>query len=138
MKIFNRICHSPPILNDTTAQKMKFSIKDFFSKCDQICRKPRIWSQLLQKPLMENFIFCEVYVSSHLMSIYPSQKWCIERQTINFVRHAIESISFVGPNIGDLVSNRAYFRNQKKHLIRSNRESYLVTRVGMILQNMRI
>ena len=28
-----------------TALKMKFSIKDFFSKCDQICRKPWIWSQ---------------------------------------------------------------------------------------------
>ena len=27
-----------------TAQKMKFSIKDFFSKCDQIRRKLRIWS----------------------------------------------------------------------------------------------
>ena len=25
-----------------TAQKMKFSIKDFFSKCDQICRILRI------------------------------------------------------------------------------------------------
>ena len=24
---------------DHTAQKMKFSIKDFFSKCDQTCRK---------------------------------------------------------------------------------------------------
>ena len=39
---------------------MKFSIKDFFSKCDQIRRKLRIWSQLLQKSLMENFIFCAV------------------------------------------------------------------------------
>ena len=29
------------------AQKMKFSIKDFFSKCDQIRKKSRIWSQLL-------------------------------------------------------------------------------------------
>ena len=27
-----------------SAQKMKFSIKDFFSKCDQICPKLRIWS----------------------------------------------------------------------------------------------
>ena len=43
-----------------TAQKMKFSIKDFFSKCDQIRRKLRIWSHLLKKSLMENFIFCEV------------------------------------------------------------------------------
>ena len=30
-----------------TAQKMKFFIKDFFSKCDQICRKLWIWSHLL-------------------------------------------------------------------------------------------
>ena len=43
-----------------TAQKMKFSIKDFFSKCDQICSFLRIWSHLLKKFLMENFIFCAV------------------------------------------------------------------------------
>ena len=43
-----------------TAQKMKFSIKDFFSKCDQIRRKLRIWSHLPKKYLMENFIFCAV------------------------------------------------------------------------------
>ena len=30
---------------------------DFFSKCDQIRRKLRIWSHLLKKSLMENFIF---------------------------------------------------------------------------------
>ena len=43
-----------------TAQKMKFSIKDFFSKYDQIRRKMRIWSHLLKKSLMENFILCAV------------------------------------------------------------------------------
>ena len=36
---------------------MTFSIKDFFSKYDQIRRKLRIWSHLLKKSLMENFIF---------------------------------------------------------------------------------
>ena len=36
---------------------MKFSIKDFFSKCDQIRSFLRIWSYLLKKFLMENFIF---------------------------------------------------------------------------------
>ena len=42
-------------------KKMKFSIRDFFSKCDQIRRRLRIWSHLLKKSLMENFIFlCEV------------------------------------------------------------------------------
>ena len=43
-----------------TAQKMRFSIKDFFSKCDRICRKLRIWSHLLETSLMENFIFWTV------------------------------------------------------------------------------
>ena len=40
--------------------KMKFSINDFFSKCDQIRRKLWIWSDLLKKSLMESFIFCAV------------------------------------------------------------------------------
>ena len=46
-----------------TAQKMKFSIKDFFSKCDQIHSFLQIWSHLLKKSLMENYIFlCSVRV----------------------------------------------------------------------------
>ena len=49
-----------------TIQKMKFSIKDFFSKCDQIRRK-------LKKSLMENFIFCVVYESDSL-TIEPGKK----------------------------------------------------------------
>ena len=44
----------------STAQKIKFSIKDFFSKCDQISRKLRIWLHLLKKSL-ENFIYCAVF-----------------------------------------------------------------------------
>ena len=39
------------------AQKMKFSIPDFFSKCDKIRRKLQIWSHLLKKTVMEKFIF---------------------------------------------------------------------------------
>ena len=44
----------------STAQKMKFFIKDFFSKCEQIRRKLQIWSHLLRKSLMENFVFWAV------------------------------------------------------------------------------
>ena len=40
-----------------TAQKMKFFIKDFFTKCDQVLGKLRVWSHLLIESLMENFIF---------------------------------------------------------------------------------
>ena len=41
----------------TSAQKMKFSIKNYFSKCDQIRKKLRIWLHLLKSSLMENFSF---------------------------------------------------------------------------------
>ena len=43
-----------------TAQKMKFFIKDFFSKCDQIHSFLRIWSHLLKKSLTESFILYAV------------------------------------------------------------------------------
>ena len=33
-------------------------VKEFFSKCDQIRRFLRIWSHLLTKSLVGNFIFC--------------------------------------------------------------------------------
>ena len=45
---------------------MKFFLKDFFSKCDQIRSFLRIWSHLLEKSLMENFIFLCSESSSHV------------------------------------------------------------------------
>ena len=45
----------------TLQKKTKFSIIDFLSRCDQICRKLWICSHLLMKSLIEkNFIFCAV------------------------------------------------------------------------------
>ena len=49
-----------PRMSLYTAQKIKFSIKDFFRKCDQIRKKLWIWSHLLKKSLLENVIFCAV------------------------------------------------------------------------------
>ena len=43
------------LIATVTGQKIRFSIKDFFSKCDQI----RIF-----RSLMENFIFCAVCFSN--------------------------------------------------------------------------
>ena len=76
-----------------TAQKMKFSIKDFFSKSHHICRKLRMWSHLLKKSIMENFIFSAVTHScSNLegqivfikqiksLSIHHLQKFTIQKQ----------------------------------------------------------
>ena len=55
------LCFVNNYVNSTT-QKMKFSIKDLFSKCDQIRIFLWIWSHLLEKSLMENFTFCGVYL----------------------------------------------------------------------------
>ena len=43
-------------MQNATAQKMKFSIKDLFSKYDQIRSFRRIWSLLLKKSSVKNFM----------------------------------------------------------------------------------
>ena len=60
MKISWKITVSAEFRARDTAQKMKFSIEDFFSKCDEIRSFLRIWPHLLEKSLMENFTFCAV------------------------------------------------------------------------------
>ena len=42
----------------TLHKKMKFSIKDFYSKCNQIRSSLQFWSHLLKKSSMENVTFC--------------------------------------------------------------------------------
>ena len=46
-----------------TAQKMKFSIKDFFIHCGRIRSKRCIRSSFMKKSFMENFVFCAVSVN---------------------------------------------------------------------------
>ena len=58
-----------------TAQKMKFSIINFFSKCDQILRKMRIWPYLLKKSLTENFIFLCSDDSKLYLYVTNRQRW---------------------------------------------------------------
>ena len=82
-----------------TAQKLKFSTKNFFSKCDQIRRKLRIFSHLLNKYLMENFIFCAVD-KLHLHLIYK------ERIIIKIGETEIKSsdcINLLGIKIDDTI-----------------------------------
>ena len=52
-----------------TAQKMKFSIKNFFNKCDQIRNFLRIWPHLLKKSLMENFIFVQCFTFQIVVNV---------------------------------------------------------------------
>ena len=48
---------------------MKFFIKDFFSKCDQIHSFLRILSHLLEKSLMKNFIIWAVVEFDYRLEI---------------------------------------------------------------------
>ena len=54
------------LLQKLTAQKMKFSIKDFFNKC----------AHLLKKSLMEKFIFCAVTSKTSRDDISPFSILC--------------------------------------------------------------
>ena len=66
-----------------TAQKMKLSVKNFFSKCDQIRRKLQIWSHLLKKSLMKNFIFCAVSKSVCFAADFHLTLWlCYLKSTM--------------------------------------------------------
>ena len=56
---------SENILTYVTAQKMKFFIKNFSSKCDQIRMNLRVCSHLMKKSLVEYFIFCAVIIEPH-------------------------------------------------------------------------
>ena len=50
------------------APKMKFSIKYFLSKFNQIPRKLQIWSHLLKTTLVENFVFWAVSQTPAMIS----------------------------------------------------------------------
>ena len=66
---------------------MKFSIKDFCSKCDQIHSFLRVWSRLLKKSLIENFIFCAVKVMRPSSMKSPAPKE--ERPTSSSTRDVL-------------------------------------------------
>ena len=100
----------------STAQKIEFSIKDFFSKCDQIRSFLRIWLHLLKKSLMENVIFCAVLrASEHLMrASYLLEKIClddtlclIKNNSIDSSRQRHKSIKSIYDHL--LLINESYF-----------------------------
>ena len=63
-----------------TIQKVKFSMTDFLSKCDQIRSFLQIWLHLLQKSVMENFILCPVLTLGRKIKILPLNECLINYQ----------------------------------------------------------
>ena len=71
-----------------TAQKIKFFLKDFFSKYDHIHRKLRIWSHLQKKSLMgKTLFFCavllEMPISIQAMKLRFGRSKFVERTVQN-------------------------------------------------------
>ena len=62
--------------------------KDFLSKSDQFRRKLRIWSRLLKKSWMENFIFCAVdiiYGTLHFLGCVLDKNLSREPMALQFM-----------------------------------------------------
>ena len=72
-----------------TAQKIKFFIEGSFSKCDQIFKKMRLWSHLLKKFLMENFIFL-YNVTRQDISLHDTKVG----QIFNFLENCVKFLNY--------------------------------------------
>ena len=79
---------------------MKFSISDFFSKCDQIRSLLRIWQHLLKKSLMENFIFVlytDVTASNDHKNLFhsPNKKLLLWERSSNLRKGSSFSLTII-------------------------------------------
>ena len=79
-------------------QKNKFSVKDFFNKCDQILSFMQIWSHLLKMSWMENFIFCAVHMlilDLYLKKILGNFAYIPNACSLNWFPKQISSIAIL-------------------------------------------
>ena len=86
------------LLQSTLHKKMKFPITDFFSKCDQICRKLRTWSHLLKKSVMVKtsfFLWNHKSNTSVVVFLMFSRVFFIETQTHLLSRMKILGITLL-------------------------------------------
>ena len=103
----NKLCSSSQkfsayILALIQAQKMNFSVKNFFSKCEHIRIKLRIYSHLLNKFLTENFIFCVVNIIG----------FTTESCKFFFKRNCQSHVYFTSINTRHRLVSSLLFRNQ--------------------------
>ena len=102
------------VLMILTAQKMKFAIKDFFSKCDQIRSFLRICSHLLKKSLTESFILCAVSVRksnfpsslkiANIIAVCILKSWHIFMSDVFFVKYTIFCLNSCQDSISAIVT----------------------------------
>ena len=97
-----------------TTEKTKSFIKDFFSKCDQIRSKLRIWSHLLKKSLIGSFIFCAVIVFNSSKLKVQSCKLYDNKYMIALTQITNNEIfAFIVVLVFKLLSHKLLFINRK-------------------------
>ena len=94
---------------------MKFSIKDFFSKCDQIRRFLRISLHLLKKSVMGNFFFCAVIFRNALITegdFFKCLEWLITFVRTEMMQHvktrALQNDFHDRITLSDIISGKLY------------------------------
>ena len=96
-----------------SAQKVKFSIKGLFSKCDQIGSFLRTWSHLLKKSLMKNFIFCAVHFSTLCMKWFYN----LRVEWVAILRYKFLRCEFLFKNCKVILGVANLFREMKIKLV---------------------
>ena len=79
----------------TASQNMKFSVKDFFSKCDQISSFLRVWSDLLKKSLEENIFFYVVNPQTASKTHWPVLKTFVNGTKVPVIPPLLENNKLV-------------------------------------------
>ena len=83
---------------------MKFTIKDFFSKCDQIPSFKRIWSYLLKKSVMENFIYCTVTIPGYCKYLFPEHiLYILYIISLNFYYSSMKKVTALKNSLNEYV-----------------------------------
>ena len=109
--------------NPNTAQKLKFSIKDFFSNCDQICRKLRIWSHLLKKSLAnEKLQFLGSVTNRTCTSLKLKYEKLLCQRAINEIHSWKDVKLFLGKSTPLLPSTLSFTLSTIPHIYRPLRK----------------
>ena len=97
------------------AQRIKISIKDFFSTCDQIRIFLRTWSHLMKKSFKENFVLS----CSEKRKVSSSKPWILHPFLLSTnYWHSLILVLSVSLN---LIVNRAYCLIWKRYVYSSKK-----------------
>ena len=116
-----------------TTQKTKFSIKNFCSKSDHMHCSLRIWSHLLEKSLIGNFLFCAVIIVASIQTMSKVYEWtgCLFSQASKYHFFYLPYINFRRQTMFFLpheLSNRNNSQHQRTMLIQINCPDSIGTR----------